>query len=323
MLHSWMTLRVEARHDAALDVVVLELIDPERRDLPPFSAGSHVDIEVGPDLVRQYSLCNNPAERNRYVIGVLKEPQSRGGSIAIHDSLHPGAEVKVSEPRNHFALEPNASRVLLLAGGIGVTPILCMAYRLSGGTTPFALHYSSKSRAHAAFVDEIAASGFADRAHLHLDDGPDAQKLDIAATVASPAPDAHLYVCGPSGYIDWVLAAARQAGWAEANLHREYFVPPETQAPAGGEGAFKVRLASTGQVFDIPADQSIANVLMDVGVEVPISCEAGVCGSCVTRILEGAPDHRDFYFTDAEKEKNDQFTPCCSRSLTPLLVLDL
>ena len=198
-----------------------------------------------------------------------------------------------------------------------------MAYRLSSGTTPFVLHYSSKSRAHAAFVDEIAASSFADRAHLHLDDGPDAQKLDIAATVASPDPASHLYVCGPSGYIEWVLAAARQAGWTEANLHREYFVPPETQAPEGGEGAFQVRLASTGQVFDIPADQSIANVLMDAGVEVPISCEAGVCGSCITRILEGTPDHRDFYFTDAEKEKNDQFTPCCSRSLTPLLVLDL
>ena len=323
MLHSWMDLRVAARREEAVDVIVLELMDPEQRELPPFSAGSHVDIETAPGMVRQYSLCNRPSERNRYVIGALREPQSRGGSIWIHDTFHVGVDVKVSEPRNHFALEPRAGQVLLLAGGIGVTPILCMAHRLSETGAAFVMHYCARSAERAAFLKDIQASEFAGRVKIHFDDGPAEQRLDVEAAVAGWTLDAHLYVCGPAGFIDWVLAAARAAGWTEANLHREYFTPPEAPDAAGGEKAFQIRLASTGQVFDIPADESVANVLTEAGIEVPVSCEQGVCGSCITRILEGAPDHRDFYFTDEEKARNDQFTPCCSRSLTPILVLDL
>jgi vanillate O-demethylase ferredoxin subunit len=318
-----MTLRVVARMEAALNIVVLELKDPEGRDLPPFSAGSHIDIEVAPGLVRQYSLCNKPHERNRYVIGVLRDAASRGGSSGIFENFHVGTDVKISEPRNHFALEPKASRILLFAGGIGITPILCMAYRLSETHVPFVLHYSAKSRARAAFLDQIAGTSLADRTHLYFSDGPAEQKLNVAAALAAPDPEAHIYVCGPAGYIDKVLSEARQAGWTEANLHREFFLPPETDNATQTAGAFQVRLASTGQVFDVPPEKSIATVLLDAGIEIPVSCESGVCGSCITRLLEGTPDHRDFYFTDAEKVKNDQFTPCCSRALTPLLVLDL
>ena len=272
--------------------------------------------------MRPYSLCNDPRETQRYLIAVLREPASRGGSAAVH-ALREGQELEISVPRNHFALAGEASAHLLLAGGIGITPILAMAEQLAGEGAAFGLHYCTRSSERTAFAERIRASAFASQVQFHHDDGPAAQKLDIAALVAAPGPGTHLYVCGPAGFIEAVLAAARAAGWAESALHREYFAGTAASGDAGADGAFDVQLASSGTLIRVAPDQSVVAALAAAGVEVPVSCEQGVCGTCLTRVLDGTPDHRDLFLTDAEHARNDQFTPCCSRALSARLVLDL
>jgi vanillate O-demethylase ferredoxin subunit len=313
-------VRVARKALEAQDICSLELVDVEGAPLPPFSAGSHIDLHLADGLVRQYSLCNDPQETHRYLIAVLREPASRGGSVAVH-ALQPGHELRISDPKNHFALAHDASHHLLLAGGIGITPMLCMAERLARIGASFELHYCTRSLERTAFAARIAASSFAARAHLHHDDGPAAQKLDLAAVTAVPRPGSHLYVCGPGGFMCAVLDAARAAGWTEEALHREYF----SAAPVtgGGDSSFEVMVASSGKVITVNAGQSVVAALAAAGVELPVSCEQGVCGTCVTRILQGEPDHRDMYLTAQEQARGDCFTPCCSRSKSARLVLDL
>jgi vanillate O-demethylase ferredoxin subunit len=313
-------LRIARKTIEAPDIASFELVDAEGRALTPFAAGSHVDVHLPGGAVRQYSLCNDPRETHRYLIAVLKDPNSRGGSLAMH-ALEAGETVAVSEPKNHFALAHDARHSLLLAGGIGITPILCMAERLANVGASFELHYCTRSEERTAFAQRIRASSFAARAHFHHDDGAQAQKLDIRALVAQPRPGVHLYVCGPTGFMDAVLGAARQAGWTEEALHREYFAaaPIDTR----GDGSFEVQIASSGAVIRVAREQSVVAALAAAGIEVPTSCEQGVCGTCLTRVLEGEPEHRDMYLTPQERAKNDQFTPCCSRAKTARLVLDL
>jgi vanillate O-demethylase ferredoxin subunit len=279
-------------------------------------------VEVRNGLVRQYSLCNDPLERHRYVIAVLRESASRGGSTFLHDEVHEGGSFRIRAPLNHFPLHGEATRTVLFAGGIGITPLLCMCERLAHAGKAFDLHYCVRSFDRAAFRDRLEGGKLGGRVLLHLDDGPDAQKLDVAKSLGSYTEGAHAYVCGPSGFIDWVLGSARQAGWPDHALHREYFTAPPQ--PEGEENtSFIVRLASSGQELEVPPQRSVMQVLADAGVELPSSCEQGTCGSCLTRVLEGIPDHRDVYLTDEERAANDQFTPCVSRSCTPLLVLDI
>jgi vanillate O-demethylase ferredoxin subunit len=322
MIQAWMTLRVVKKWREAADIFSFELAAPEGQTLPPFTAGAHVDIEVQPGLVRQYSLCNAPGARDRYQIGVLRETESRGGSAAMIDRIEEGQDIRVSEPRNHFELEPSARKSVLIAGGIGVTPILCMAERLAHAGEPFEMHYAVRSADRAAFKQRIAAAHLTDKVQLHVDDGPAEQRLDLDAILSDPPPGAHLYVCGPGGLIEATLATAKAKGWPDSRVHREYFAPM-AQAEAAEPGQFQVKLASSGQTFTVPADKTIVQVLADGGVDVPVSCEQGVCGTCVTRVLEGEPDHRDFFLTADEQARNDQMTVCCSRAKTALLVLDL
>ncbi|MBC3364220.1 PDR/VanB family oxidoreductase [Pseudomonas sp. SWRI154] len=313
-------VQVAARRDEALDICSYELTSIDGQPLPPFAAGAHIDVHLPDGLIRQYSLCNHPEERHRYLIGVLKDPSSRGGSRSLHEQIQPGTRLLISEPRNLFALAPQARRSLLFAGGIGITPILCMAEHLAQSGAAFALHYCARSRERAAFVERLQQSPYADRVFLHFDEQP-ATALDAARVLASPCDDLHLYVCGPGGFMQHVLDTAKAQGWQEPNLHREYFAAAPTDTTA--DGSFSVKLARSGLVFEVPADRSVVQVLESHGVEVPISCEQGVCGTCLTRVLEGVPEHRDMFLTEAEQALNDQFTPCCSRSRTPLLVLDL
>jgi vanillate O-demethylase ferredoxin subunit len=314
-----MELEVVAREMLATDIVGLVLADPEGEELPPFSAGSHIDVEIAPDLIRQYSLCNAPLERNRYEIAVLKDPASRGGSVKLHESLREGARVRVSEPRNHFSLEHSEAKAILLGGGIGVTPLLCMAERLATTGAPFEFHYCTRSPDRTAFRDRIARAPYADKVHLHFDDGQPDQLLDPAALFARAEQGAHAYVCGPAGFIDWVYAAAEKAGFSTQQIHREYFTAVPQEPAAGDQAVFEVQIASTGAVYAVPADKSVAQVLEENGIAVPVSCEQGVCGTCITRVLQGEPDHRDMLALDG----NAEFTPCCSRSFSPRLVLDL
>jgi len=316
-----LNVRVARRTREAVDIDTFELMDVDGKPLPPFSAGSHIDVHLPNGLTRQYSLCNDPTESHRYLIGVLRDAGSRGGSTAMHEQVKEGDVLRISTPKNHFPLVHEAKRSVLVAGGIGVTPILCMAERLAVAGADFEMHYCTRSRERTAFHDRIAGSAFAPRVRFHFDDGDAAQKLDIARLVATPQPGVHLYVCGPKGFMDAVLAAARAAGWPPAQIHYEFF--NAELLPTGNEGAFEVKLASSGRVVAVGKDQTVVEALAAAGVEVPTSCGQGVCGTCLTRVLEGVPDHQDLYLTPEEQAANDQFTPCCSRSKTPRLVLDL
>jgi vanillate O-demethylase ferredoxin subunit len=313
-------VKVLRKTQEAQDIASFELVKPDGSALPAFGAGSHIDVQVPGGLTRQYSLCNDMAEQHRYRIAVLRDANSRGGSAALHDAVKEGDTLLISPPRNHFPLV-HAHRTLLFAGGIGVTPLLSMAQRLATTGSDFVLHYCTRSEARTAFRAEIAASSFAARVRFHFDDGVAAQQLDLQAELGQPQPGTHLYVCGPKGFIDAVVQAAERLGWDKHQVHVEYFTaaPQDTQ----GDRAFQVKVASSGMVYEVPADKTVVQALQAHGVEIMTSCEQGVCGTCLTRVLQGECEHRDLYLTDEEKAKHEQFLPCCSRAKSPLLVLDL
>ena len=313
-------VRVVRKIAAATDICAFELAAVDGSALPAFAAGAHIDVQIADGVVRQYSLCNDPRETHRYVIGVLREPQSRGGSVAMH-ALDEGAELMISEPRNHFPLVHDASRTLLLAGGIGITPLLCMAETLAASGAAFELHYCTREAARAAFRERIEAAHLAADSRLYFDDAPAEARANLAAIIGAPDGGKHLYVCGPAGFIDAVLTTARGLGWAESHLHKEYFAA--ATPPVIDGGAFRVKLASSGRIVEVGEHQTVVESLAAAGVTIPTSCEQGVCGTCLTRVLSGQPEHRDMYLTDEEREANDQFLPCCSRSKSAELVLDL
>lgn len=305
----------------ATDICSFELVAADGGHLPPFTAGSHIDVCVPGGITRQYSLCNCPAETHRYVIGVLRDPSSRGGSIAMHEQVVEGQILQISPPKNHFTLVEDAPRSLLLAGGIGVTPILCMAERLSVLGARFEMHYSTRSLERTAFLERIRSSSLAKHVHFHFDDGAPEQRLDIESLLSAAGVGTHLYFCGPKGFMDAVLRLARAQGWPEAQLHYEFFAGEVMHKT--DDGSFDVQLARTGRVIKVGKDETVVEALTKSGVDVPVSCEQGVCGTCLTRVIEGVPDHRDMFLTSEEMARNDCFTPCCSRAKTPRLVLDL
>ncbi|WP_233886673.1 PDR/VanB family oxidoreductase [Paraburkholderia flagellata] len=307
----------------ATDICVFELASADGAPLPAFEAGAHIDVHVD-GFVRQYSLCNRPSDARTYRIGVLRDAASRGGSVAMH-ALDTGTILEISTPKNHFPLDEQATHTILLAGGIGITPLMAMAEQLREQGRTFELHYCTRDPQRAAFRERLAEAGFAEHTRFYFDsEGTDA-RIDLARVLRAPHDDKHAYVCGPAGFIDAVLSAAASAGWPAQNAHREYFgaAQPPATTDADANGPFQVTLASCQRVIDVPAGTSIVQALRDGGVEVPVSCEQGVCGTCITRVLSGEPDHRDLYLTDEERAANDQLLPCCSRSRTPMLVLDL
>lgn len=300
------------------EILSLELARADSGPLPAFSAGSHIDLHLPGGLVRQYSLFNAPDESHRYRVAVLLCEDSRGGSRAVHQ-LQAGQALRIGEPRNLFPLAEGPGRCLLLAGGIGITPLLSMAEQLSRSGADFELHYCARSAYQAAFVEYLGHSAFASRVHCHFDDGDPQRRLDVATLLANQEADAQLYTCGPAGFMEHVLDSARRLGWDASRLHREYF----GAEPDVGGAAFDVLLASSGQVVRVEDGQSVVEALRGAGVDVQVACEQGICGTCLTRVLEGLPEHRDQYLTEDEQAANDQFTPCCSRSRSPRLVLDL
>jgi vanillate O-demethylase ferredoxin subunit len=314
-------VKVISKHSEALDICSIELASADGSALPPFTAGAHIDLYLKNGVTRQYSLCNSPDEQHRYQIAVLKDPNSRGGSLYVHEQLSVGDSLKISEPRNLFPLNENARRSLLFAGGIGITPLLCMAEKLTALDADFTLHYCSRSADRTAFSERIWGSAFAAQVQTHFDSGDDDQKLKADLLLQNPDPETHLYVCGPNGFMDFILGVARVQGWQEENLHREYFSAAPVDHSA--DASFSVQINSTGVIYPIPADTSVLTVLLEKGFDIPVSCEQGICGSCLTRVVAGTPDHRDMFMTEEEHELNDQFTPCCSRSKSNLLVLDL
>lgn len=307
-----LTLRV-TRRELRGEVVLLTLTHAEGLALPPFSAGAHVDLHLAEDLIRPYSLCGDPQDRHHYQLGILKEGQSKGGSLAAH-ALKEGDLVTASEPRNLFALDACAAHSLLIGGGIGITPLLAMAAELHAAGRSFALHYCARSRKQAAFAAQLEASAYAP--HLHFSDE---RRLDLAAVLGDVPPDTHVYVCGPSRLMEAVKAEALAQGVSPDRIHQECF---SADVATAGE-AFDVVAAASGITVTVLENQTIVEALAQAGLKVNVSCKQGICGSCLTDVLEGEPDHRDHYLTDEEKADGDQILLCCSRARCGRLVIDL
>ncbi|WP_210265360.1 PDR/VanB family oxidoreductase [Ensifer canadensis] len=305
---------------AATDIMNFELRRPDNGALPAFTAGSHIDLHLPNGLVRQYSLCNSSSHSGYYEIAVLLEPDGRGGSKSAHEDLLPGSIVRITAPRNLFALVPGRHSILL-AGGIGVTPILSMADALTSADASFEFHYCTRSEDRAAFRERIASSPFASRVRFHFDDGDSRQKLQIRDVLSEARDDVHLYVCGPTGFMDYVLSNARECGWSEANTHIEFFTAQEMSRT--GDAGFDLKLARSGRIIRVEADQTVIKALALRGIDIPVSCEQGICGTCLTEVLEGEVEHRDQFLTEEEHTSNKLFTPCCSRAKSPMLVIDV
>jgi len=304
--------------------VAVELMRADGAALPAFEAGAHVDVHLPGGLIRQYSIASPPADRSRYVLCVRREPASRGGSASVHERLRVGQALTISTPRNLFALRPGGHHVLV-AGGIGITPLLAMGHQLLAAGSSFELHYYVRSRQEIAFLRQLQGE-LGERVHLHsAEEGRDARQV-LPGALDGAGNDHQLYLCGPAAFMDHITAAAQARGWDAARIHSEAFAPvvPVPSADAAAQdAAFEVQLASSGQVYRVPADRTIAQVLGEAGVPLSLSCEMGICGACLTDVVEGMPDHRDSVQSETEKAGNRQITVCCSRSRSPRLTLAL
>jgi vanillate O-demethylase ferredoxin subunit len=312
--------RVVRKTIEATDIVSLELAPAGDEPFPPFTAGAHIDVDLGDGLVRQYSLCNSPLECDRYVIAVKREAQSRGGSVAVHDRVQVGDTVTISPPRNHFPLASSATRHLFLAGGIGITPFMAMIESARASGAAFHLHYFARSEAHAAFSVPLTDPAISASVSRHIGVEPAQLRVFLRRTLWKYVPGTHLYVCGPAPFIDAVMAAS--AGWPAGTVHREYFANAAVRdAPLGRPCT--IRLAKSGREIGVSAEQTVVQALKDAGVSVPTSCEQGVCGTCVVDLVDGEPDHRDAYLTEEERTAGRLFVPCVSRAISSVLTLDL
>jgi len=311
-------VRAEAR-----DVVLLELRAPGGAALPAFEPGAHLEVELPNGLIRHYSLCNDWRERNRYLIGVGRAANGRGGSQYIHQHLRRGVALQTSAPRNHFALDPAARGFVFVAGGIGITPIHAMVQWCEAKAQPWRLVYAARSRQRAAFYETLRE--LPDRVQFHFDD-ENAGLLDVGAALAGVEPGEQVYCCGPAPLVKAVTAAT--ADLPAGTVKFEYFTAPADAgrgngSEAGADGAFRIELRRSGKQLDVPAGQSILEVLERHGHEVPFSCREGLCRTCETAIVAGACDHRDYVLSSDERQAGKSLMVCVSRSLEPLLVLDL
>jgi vanillate O-demethylase ferredoxin subunit len=301
----------------AADIRSIELIGADGRALQPFEAGAHIDVYLG-ELVRQYSLINTTDTDDSYRIAVKLEPNSRGGSQFMH-SLAEGEMLKIGLPRNNFALHPDPVHSVLLAGGIGITPLLGMAYHLSASESSFSFDYFARSAGAVAFAEEIRRSALAPRTRLELGLTGEAVRRALEMRLDAVPRNSHVYACGPGPF----MQAAREAVAAKPGLvlHLEYFTAePATQDLAAG--SFWVKLAKSGRKIRVDANQSIVEALRATGIDVETSCEQGFCGTCLTTVLAGRPDHHDVLLTEEEQKAGDRMLLCVSRSLDAELVLD-
>ena len=304
---------LQRRQEMAEGVARYEFTAPDGRELPAFEAGAHIDVVIAPEYQRAYSLAGDPADRSRYVLGVQREgPEQggRGGSALMHRVFREGRQVFVSRPVNHFPLREDASLSLLMAGGIGVTPLIAMAHRLHRIGSPFELHYSVASRRSAGFLQELADAPWQTQVHLHIKD--EGRHADLSALIPPYQSGMQLYTCGAARYMDAVFDTALQKGWPEEALHREYFSVPE--GPAWENKPFVLRLAASGLTLPVPAERSAADVLCEAGIPVDIKCSDGLCGVCARRYdpeQSGAVEHRDFVLSQSERQH--KVILCCSR----------
>jgi ferredoxin-NADP reductase len=317
---SHITLRVGRRAEIAVNALLLELESASGEVLPEWPPGAHLDIHLPSGLTRQYSLCGAREDRSTYVVVVLREPHGRGGSEEIYRELGVGTEFISSTPRDHFRLV-DASEYVLIAGGIGITPIKAMVDELRARGARWRLHYGGRSREHMAFVDELVDLGGDNVSIVPQDvDG----LLDVPAIIGNLSPEATIYCCGPAPLLDAVLTACAEAGVSD-RLHFERFVAPTDGAGfvTDGDTAFEVELRSSGVTLQVPADKTLLEVVQSVLPDVPFSCTEGYCGSCESVVLDGEPDHRGSLMTPEEHDEEGTMLICVGRSKSHRLVLDL
>lgn len=316
-------LRVHQKRWEAAGITSLTLVDPAGRPLPTWQPGAHLALHLPTGLVREYSLCSDPTDDRQWTVAVLRAPDSRGGSSHIHDLLPVGTELEVEGPRNAFRLEADGGgqvrKHYLIAGGIGITPIIAMTKELDARGADWSLLYTGRNRAQMAFLSEIEQLP-RERVHLHIDDEV-GRFPDLGALLSAQDPQTIVYCCGPGPLMDAVAAAMP----VPENLRLERFKAPErvVDPEAEADHGFEVVLNSTGERIPVAADESILDALGAAGVSVPSSCNEGICGTCETSVISGELDHRDFLLTDEEKESGETMCICVSRCSGRELVLDL
>jgi vanillate monooxygenase ferredoxin subunit len=318
--HERISVRIRRRRREVNNIVSIELEAVAGSPLPGFTAGSHVDLLLPSGLIRQYSLCSDPLDLNTYRIAVLLEPASRGGSREVH-SLAVGQELSIGVPRNHFPLADDHDSAVLIAGGIGITPIMTMAQTLYRNGVRFSFHYLTRSRMATSFRKELQASSFGSSLQLRHDDEEGIPSpAELERRIGPPAKGRHLYVCGPRPLIAACIAAADRAGWTDEAIHVEHFKGPDEQVSGK---PVTLHLVRRGITIEVPGDRTLARALAEAGIEVPVSCEQGICGTCMVAVTAGTPDHRDSFLTDEERARGNCIALCCSRSMDPSMSLDL
>lgn len=313
------SVRISAMQSRARDVVELEVASEAGTDLPPFTPGAHIDLHLANGLVRQYSLCNYGESNGTYRIAVGLAELSRGGSSHIHAEFKVGTRLLISAPRNNFPIEPNASGYLFVAGGIGITPILSMLRWCEINKKPWRLLYCTRSRDRAAYLSDIVGLSFA-QLIVHCDHEAGGTKADVNAVISTLKPGEHIYCCGPSGLMQAVAHAAES--YPEEQVHFEWFTRSDVHGPTQSR-EFNVVLRQSGLTIPVSADQSILEAIEDAGVMVPFGCRDGLCGSCLTHVCSGEPDHRDQVLTDAERKSGTVMMICVSRAKGGQIELDL
>lgn len=309
---------VKNRRVEGENVAVMEFESANSTALPKVEAGAHIDVHLPNGMVRQYSLCQNPNQQDVFRLGILRDPESRGGSLSAFDDLKDGIHIQVSEPKNLFPLVP-AKHSVLIGGGIGITPLITMAYQLVQEGSSFELHYCGSSPERCAFVEEIKNGVLAAFTTFHFKSEGASHRQFFESAIQAIDSESHIYTCGPNGFMDWVINLAATQNFPEQQIHKEYF---QVEVETGGD-AFEVVAQQSGKIILVNADETILQALAREGIDIEMSCEQGVCGTCMCDVIEGEPDHRDVYFTDEEKASNEQILVCCSRSKSARLVLDI
>ncbi|CDX35870.1 Ferredoxin [Mesorhizobium plurifarium] len=291
---------------------------PVKGILPTFQPGAHIDVHMPNGEIRQYSITNGPGETGSFTIGVKLEPDSKGGSKCMHETVREGDVLAISEPRNNFPLRRDAIKTIFVAGGIGITPLLAMAQALKNQELTHELHYFAQGEQHLAFADRLAELGDALKPHLGL--SPDATGAELRRVLAEYRNGMHLYICGPGPMLEAARRIAAEQGWPDSAVHFEYF---KNTNKIDDSSSFEVALARSCVTLQVPAGKTILQVMRESGIDVPSSCEQGACGTCVATVIEGEPDHQDVYLNDAERKAGTKIMTCVSRAKSARLVLDI
>jgi len=305
-----LTLEVARIRQETPDTKIMELVSSDGGDLPAFAAGAHIDVFTGNDMRRSYSIASDPTDRRRYVIGVLRETEGRGGSAWMHEEVEQSDSLRVMPPLNNFPLQEDAAEHILIAGGIGISPVLAMGYRLRDLGAKFTLHYCTRSPEQTAFIGEVDEV-FGQNVVYHHDGGDITRGIDLNRVLSDRPEGAHLYVCGPAGLMDAAVAAAAQ--WPTDSIHREYFSAVKAEKKWKNE-AFEISLARHKKILTVPADKTILEVVREAGISIDSSCEDGLCSTCRTTLLNGNAEHRDAVLSEKEKNENRTIMICVSRA---------